>query len=184
MRSVCVFLSSASGHAPAYAEAARALGIEIARRHLRLVYGGSSVGLMRTLADAALEAGAEVIGVIPETLVQREVAHLGLSRLHVVSSMHERKAMMCDLADGFVVAPGGLGTFEEAFEVLTGRLLDFHDKPTVLLDVRGFWTPLLAFLDHAVAEGILRSSARDQVVVMPDAASALDALCCPIPLSG
>ena len=176
MRSVCVFLSSASGHDPAYEAAVRDLGAEIARRRLRLVYGGASVGLMRALADSALDAGAEVVGVIPESLVVREVAHPGLSRLHVVANMHQRKAMMAELADGFVVAPGGFGTLEEAFEILTGRQLSLHDKPVVLLDVREFWAPLVNFLDRAVAEGILRPAVREHVVVAQRATQALDLL--------
>ncbi len=176
MQSVCVFLSSSPGHDPAYECAVRELGEEIARRRLRLVYGGASVGLMRSLADAALEAGAEVIGVIPEALVQREVAHPGLSRLHVVDNMHQRKALMAELADGFVVAPGGFGTLEEAFEILTGRQLEFHAKPVVLLDVRDFWAPLVAFLDRAVAEGILRPAVREHVVVAQEPRAALERL--------
>lgn len=176
MQSVCVFLSSTPGHDPAYEAAVRDLGTEIARRGLRLVYGGASVGLMRVLADAALAAGAEVVGVIPETLVQREVAHPGLSRLHVVGNMHQRKAMMAELADGFVVAPGGFGTLEEAFEILTGRQLELHDKPVVLLDVREFWAPLVSFLDRAVAEGILRPAVRAHLVVASQPATALDVL--------
>ncbi|MEZ4364392.1 MAG: TIGR00730 family Rossman fold protein [Kofleriaceae bacterium] len=173
MRSVCVFLASSSGHDASYTEAVRALGQEIARRGMRLVYGGASVGLMRTLADAALAGGGEVVGVIPETLVEREVAHPGLTTLHVVANMHQRKALMAELADGFVVAPGGFGTLEEAFEVLTGRQLSLHDKPVVLLDVRQFWAPLIAFLDRAVDEGLLRAAVRDHVLVADSAAAAM-----------
>ncbi len=176
MQSVCVFLSSISGHDPAYAETVRALGAEIARRGLRLVYGGAQVGLMGELADAALDHGGAVVGVIPETLVQREVAHRRLTELHVVKTMHERKALMAELSDGFVVAPGGFGTLEETFEVLTGRLLELHHKPVVHVDVRGFWGPMEAFLDRAVTEGILRAVVREHFVVAPDAASALELL--------
>jgi uncharacterized protein (TIGR00730 family) len=176
MQSVCVFLSSSPGHDPAYADAVRRLGAEIARRKLRLIYGGASVGLMRVLADAALEGGGEVIGIIPENLVQREVAHEGLSKLHVVANMHQRKALMAELADGFVVAPGGFGTLEEAFEVLTGRQLELHEKPVILLDVRAFWAPLVTFLDRATAEGILRPAFRDHVLVEEDPATALERL--------
>lgn len=176
MHSVCVFLSSTAGHDPAYEAAVRELGAEIARRRWRLVYGGASVGLMRTLADAALAGGGQVEGVIPEALVQREVAHSGLSRLHVVANMHQRKAMMAELADGFVVAPGGFGTLEEAFEILTGRQLSFHDKPVVFLDVRGFWAPLVELFDRSVAEGILRPHLREHVVLAPSAVAALDEL--------
>jgi uncharacterized protein (TIGR00730 family) len=176
MKSVCVFLSSISGHDPAYAETVRALGAEIARRGLRLVYGGAQVGLMGQLAEAALANGGTVVGVIPETLVQREVAHRGLTELHVVQTMHQRKALLSELSDGFLVAPGGFGTLEEVFEVLTARQLELHSKPTVHVDVRGFWAPMAAFLDRAVAEGILRAAVREHFVVAPDATSALDLL--------
>lgn len=158
----------------------RELGAEIARRRWRLVYGGASVGLMRTLADAALAGGGDVVGVIPEALVQREVAHNGLSKLHVVANMHQRKAMMAELADGFVVAPGGFGTLEEAFEILTGRQLAFHEKPVVFLDVRGFWAPLVELFDRSVAEGILRPHLREHVVLAATAAAALDELVAPV----
>lgn len=157
----------------------RELGAEIARRRWRLVYGGASIGLMRTLADAALAGGGEVVGVIPEALVQREVAHVGLSKLHVVANMHQRKAMMAELADGFVVAPGGFGTLEEAFEILTGRQLAFHEKPVVFLDVRGFWAPLVELFDRSVAEGILRPHLREHVVLAASVAAALDELVAP-----
>jgi uncharacterized protein (TIGR00730 family) len=176
MRSVCVFLSSIIGHDPAYAETVRALGAELAKRKLRLIYGGAQVGLMGQLADAALAHGGEVIGVIPETLAQREVAHRGLTELHVVQTMHQRKALLSELADGFVVAPGGFGTLEEVFEVLTARQLELHAKPVVHIDVRGFWAPMVAFLDRAVAEGILRPAVREHFVVAPDAAAALELL--------
>jgi uncharacterized protein (TIGR00730 family) len=174
MRSVCVFLASNHGHHAAYGDAVRALGQEIARRELRLIYGGAAVGLMGALADAALQAGGEVVGIIPRTLVDREVAHPELSALHVVNTMHERKALMFELSDGFVVAPGGLGTLEEAFEVLTGRQLSLHQKPLVLLDVRQFWAPLVDFLDRAVAEGLLRPEVRAHVSVADSPADALD----------
>lgn len=176
MQSVCVFLSSISGNDPAYAETVRALGAEIARRGLRLVYGGAQVGLMGELADAALAHGGAVVGIIPETLVQREVAHRGLTELHVVQTMHQRKALMAELSDGFLVAPGGFGTLEETFEVLTGRQLELHHKPVIHVDVRGFWKLMEAFLDRAVAEGILRAVVREHFVVAPDAASALELL--------
>lgn len=176
MQSVCVFLSSFAGHEPEYGEAVQALGREIARRKLKLIYGGAHVGLMGMLADAALAEGGTVIGVMPETLVQREVAHRGLSELHVVANMHQRKALLAELADGFIVAPGGFGTLEEAFEILTGRQIEVHAKPVVHLDVRGFWDKLARFLDHAVAEGVLRPAVRELFVVAPDVTSALDLL--------
>jgi uncharacterized protein (TIGR00730 family) len=176
MQSVCVFLSSISGHDPAYAETVRALGAEIARRGLRLVYGGAQVGLMGKLAEAAMAHGGQVVGIIPETLVQREVAHHGLTELHVVQTMHQRKALMAELSDGFLVAPGGFGTLEETFEILTAKQLELHGKPVVHVDVRGFWAPMVAFLDRAVAEGILRPAVREHFVVAPDATSALELL--------
>ncbi len=181
MRSVCVYLSSFSGHEPAYASVIQELGREIARRKIKLIYGGASVGLMGMLAEAALAEGGHVIGVIPETLVAREVAHRGLSELHVVANMHQRKALLAELADGFVVAPGGFGTLEEAFEILTGRQIEVHAKPVVHLDVRGFWKPMASFLDHAVAEGMLRPAVRELFVVAPDVPSALELLINPRP---
>jgi uncharacterized protein (TIGR00730 family) len=176
MRSVCVYLSSITGHEPAYAEMVRALGTEIARRGLRLIYGGAQVGLMGELANAALAQGGHVVGVIPETLVQREVAHRGLTELHVVGNMHQRKALLAELADGFLVAPGGFGTLEEVFEILTARQLELHSKPVVHIDVRGFWDPMAAFLDRAVAEGVLRPAVREHFVVAPDPSTAIELL--------
>lgn len=175
LRRVCVFCGSSPGVRPAYLEAARALGRAIARRGLGLVYGGASVGLMGAVADAALAEGGEVIGVLPRSLREREIAHLGLSELHVVDSMHTRKAMMAERADAFVALPGGLGTLEELFEVLTWRLLGLHRKPAGVLDVEGYYAPLVAFLDHSIDEGFLR---RDhlRLEVARDADALLDAL--------
>jgi uncharacterized protein (TIGR00730 family) len=150
--SVCVFSGSSPGARPSYSETAAALGREVAARGLRLVYGGASVGLMGAVADAALAAGGEVVGVIPQHLVDREVAHDGLTELRITGSMHERKALMADLADGFVALPGGLGTLEELAEILTWSQLGLQSKPCGLLDVEGFFDPLLAFLDHTVTE--------------------------------
>jgi uncharacterized protein (TIGR00730 family) len=175
MRSVCVYLSSSAG-LPEHAAAIRELGTELARRGLTLVYGGAHRGLMGVLADAVLAAGGKAIGVIPKALVELEVAHTGLTELHVVDTMHERKAMMFTLADAFVVAPGGLGTLEEAFEQLTGIQLAYHDKPIVFLDVNEFWTPLGAFLDHAVAAQVLSARVRPLFRTAPTPAAALDAL--------
>lgn len=169
------FLSS-SGGLPAYAAAARELGAELARRGHTLVYGGAHRGLMGVLADAALEAGGRVVGVIPRALVELEVAHVGLTELHVVDTMHQRKAMMHELADAFVVAPGGLGTLEEAFETLTGLQLGYHRKPIVFLDVDGFWAPLEAFLDHAVAAAVLRPRDRAAFRIASSVPAALDLL--------
>lgn len=175
MRSVTCFLSSSSGR-PVHVAAIRELGGELARRGITLVYGGAHRGLMGVLADAALAAGGRVIGVIPKALVELEIAHVGLSELHVVDTMHQRKAMMYELAEAFVVAPGGLGTLEEAFETLTGIQLGYHRKPIVFLDVDGFWSPLEAFFDHAVDAGVLRSKDRAAFRTASSAAAALDLL--------
>jgi len=168
LRRLCVFCGSASGVRPEYETSARALGSALAGRGIGVVYGGASVGLMGVVADAALAAGGEVIGVIPRALVDREVAHAGLSELHVVGSMHERKALMADVADAFVALPGGMGTLEELFEVFTWRQLGLHAKPIALLDVLGYWAGLTAFLDHAEAEGFLRAVSRRTLAIEGD----------------
>ena len=165
MKSVCVFCGSRTGDDPAYEEAARALGETLARAGIELVYGGGHVGLMGVVADAALAAGGEVTGVIPEALVEREIGHTGLTELHVVGSMHERKAMMADLAEGFVALPGGTGTLEEFFEVLTWAQLGEHAKPCGLLNVAGYYEPLLAVFDHMVERGFLATHHRAMVLV-------------------
>ena len=175
VRSVCVYLSSSNGR-PADVAAITELSREIVGRGLTLVYGGAHRGLMGVLADAALAAGGKVIGVIPRALVDFEVAHTGLTEQHVVETMHQRKAMMFTLADAFVVAPGGFGTLEEAFEMLTGLQLNYHAKPIVFLDVDGFWPPLEAFLDHAVRAGVLLPDVRALFRTAPSAAAALDAV--------
>jgi len=175
VRNVTVYLSSSAGR-PVDVEAIEALGRELARRELTLVYGGAHRGLMGVLADATLAAGGQVIGIIPQALVDLEVAHTGLTELHVVATMHQRKAMMFELADAFVVAPGGFGTLEEALEVLTGIQLGYHHKPIVFLDVDGFWPPFAAFLDHAVHAGVLRSEVRRLFRTASSAAAALDLL--------
>lgn len=154
-RALAVFCGSRAGHRPEYAAAARALGTLLAARGIELVYGGGSVGMMGILARATLEAGGAVTGVIPDSLIQREVGQGGLTRLHVVDSMHERKAMMAELSDGFVALPGGYGTLEEYFEVLTWAQLRFHAKPVGLLDVAGFFQPMVALFDHMVTEGFV-----------------------------
>ena len=156
MKRICVFSGSAKGAHPDYAEAARELAAELGPRRLGLVYGGGSVGLMGVLADAALAGGVPVIGVIPGPLAAAELAHTGLTELRVVGSMHERKALMASLADGFVALPGGLGTLEETLEVLTWAQLGIHAKPVGLLNVRGYWDGLLRMLHHAVGEGFVR----------------------------
>lgn len=174
LRRVCVFCGSSSGARPEYAGAARGLGRLLAARGIGVVYGGASVGTMGALADAALEAGGSVEGVIPRVLVDREVAHRGLSELHVVGSMHERKARMAELADAFVTLPGGVGTMEEFFEVWTWGMLGIHGKPFGLLDVAGYFRPLTALLDHMVTEGFLPERHRGRVLVDTDAATLLD----------
>ena len=155
LHSICVFCGSQAGGRPAYAEGARQLGALLAREGIRIVYGGSSLGLMGALANAALEQGGKVTGIIPTGLVQREVANHAVSDLIVVGSMHERKTQMSELADGFIALPGGLGTLEEFFEILTWAQLGIHDKPCGLLNLDGYFTPLVDFLDAAVREGFL-----------------------------
>jgi uncharacterized protein (TIGR00730 family) len=160
MKAVCVYCGSNAGGKPAYAERAAALGKRIADEGLALVYGGGNVGLMGIAADAALAAGGEVIGVIPEQLVGWEVAHRGVTRLEVVANMHERKARMFDLSDAFIAMPGGFGTLDEMFEMLTWRQLGLGDKPCAFLDVEGFYVPLLAMLDRMVEERFLHADQR------------------------
>ncbi len=175
MNRLCVFCGSSPGVDPAYRSAAEHLGRTLARRGIGIVYGGGSVGLMGALADAALAAGGEVVGVIPRALQLREVGHAGLSELHVVASMHERKARMAELAGAFVALPGGMGTLEELAEILTWAQLGLHEKPCGLLDVGGYWRPLVAFFDHAVAEGFVRPEDRRLVLVAGGVDELLDA---------
>jgi uncharacterized protein (TIGR00730 family) len=160
MRAVCVYCGSNAGARPVYAERAAILGTRLAREGLALVYGGGNVGLMGIVADAALAAGGEVVGVIPEQLVRWEVAHAGLSRLEIVGNMHERKARMFDLSDAFVALPGGFGTLDEMFEMLTWRQLGLGDKPCAFLDVEGYFSPLAQMLDHMVDERFLHPDQR------------------------
>jgi len=164
MQRVCVFCGSRTGGRTSYAESARAMGAALARRGLALVYGGGSVGLMGAMADAALAAGGEVIGVIPGALDAREVGHHGITRLEVVPSMHARKARMAELADAFVALPGGIGTLEELAEILTWAALGMHAKPVGLLDVDGYFDRLVGFLDHAEAEGFMGPEQRSFLV--------------------
>lgn len=161
LRSVCVYAGSQAGVRPAYAQAAADLGRRLAGRGVRIVYGGGAVGLMGVLADAALAAGGDVVGVIPYALLQREVGHRGLTALHVVDSMHERKRVMAQLSDAFVALPGGIGTLEELVEAMTWTQLGIHDKPCALLDVDAYYGPLVAYLDHAEREGFLPRRTRD-----------------------
>jgi hypothetical protein len=165
LRRICVFCGSNRGSNPAYAAAAANVGSALAARGIGLVYGGGHVGLMGILADAALQAGGHVTGVIPEALMAREVGHRGLPDLRIVQTMHERKALMAELADAFIALPGGLGTFEEFFEILTWAQLGLHTKPCAVLNVNGFFDPLLRLLDHAVQERFIRESYRSIVLL-------------------
>lgn len=176
MRSIAVFCGSAAGVRPSYAAAARAFAGALADRGMSLVYGGGSVGLMGILADAALARGVAVDGVIPRHLNDLEIGHRGLTRLHVVDSMHERKALMADLCDGFVALPGGIGTMEELFEVYTWGQLGLHPKPVALLDVDGYYAPLVRFLDHTVTEGFLRGEHRKFLLDGTGPGALLDAM--------
>ena len=176
MKRVCVFCGSRDGTRSQYAAAAGGMGEALARRGIGLVYGGGGIGLMGVLADAALSAGGDVIGVIPESLMAREVAHRGLGDLRVVASMHERKALMAELSDAFVALPGGFGTLEEFCEALTWAQLGIHRKPCGLLNVEGFFDPLLSFFDHAVRERFVSPDHRSLVVVEEDPGRLLDAL--------
>jgi len=181
LRCVAVYCGSNPGARPAYADAARRLGILLGTRGLGLVYGGGNVGLMGVLADAALGAGARVVGVIPEALVARELAHGGVSELRVVGSMHERKALMAELADAFIALPGGLGTLDELFEVWTWAQLGLHARPIGLLDVEGFFESLVSHLDRAVAEGFVRPEHRAMVVIEREPERLLDRFAAYVP---
>jgi uncharacterized protein (TIGR00730 family) len=174
MKRVCVYCGSSAGRLPRYREAARALGHEIAARGLGLVYGGAGIGVMGAVADAVLDRGGEVIGVIPHNLATKEVAHAGLSELLVVASMHERKARMEGLSDGFIALPGGWGTFEEIFEMLTWAQLGMHQKPCGLLNVAGYYDHLFTFLEHAVAENFVRTEHQPMMIMEQDPVSLLD----------
>ncbi len=174
MKRVCVFCGSSSGRNGRYAEVARQVGRALARRGVGLVYGGSAIGLMGEVANAALQAGGEVIGVIPRALQLREIAHQGITELEVVGSMHARKARMAELSEGFIALPGGMGTLEELSEVLTWAQLGLHARPCGLLDVDGYYQPLIAFLDHAVAEGFVRPEHRRILHVATDPDALLD----------
>jgi uncharacterized protein (TIGR00730 family) len=163
--SLCVYCGSRTGSEPAYCEAATAIGTLIGRMGWQLVYGGGRAGLMGLVADAALAAGARVVGVIPATLMERELGHTGLSELHVVDTMHERKHMMAERSDAFVALPGGIGTFEELFEVWTWRQLGYHDKPVGLLNVDGYYDTLIAFLAQTQARGFVSAAQRELLTV-------------------
>jgi uncharacterized protein (TIGR00730 family) len=176
LRRVCVFCGSSTGVPPEYRAAAQALGREMASRRIDLVFGGGCVGLMGVIADAVLDAGGHAIGVIPHALVARELAHRGIPDLRVVGSMHERKAMMADLADAFIAMPGGFGTFEEFWEVVTWTQLGLHQKRCGLLNVLGFYDPLLALVDRAVSDGLIKPSNRRIITSQSDPGLLLDRL--------
>lgn len=168
MKRICVFCGSSIGANPEFEHAAREMGRVLVSRGIGLVYGGGNVGLMGVIADTVLDAGGEVIGVIPAALADREVAHTGLTDLRIVDSMHTRKAMMADLSDAFIAMPGGVGTFEEFFEVVTWTQLGLHRKPCGLLNVAQFYTPLVAFIDRTVSDGFIRPAHRAAIVVDSD----------------
>ncbi len=176
VKRVLVFCGSSEGRLPDYSEATGELGRLLAGRGLELVYGGASVGLMGVLANAALDAGGTVIGVITGRLVEHEIAHTGLTKLHVVGTMHERKALMAELSDGVIAVPGGTGTLDELFELFTWSQLGLHHKPLGLFDIAGYWRPLLAFLEHAVTEGFVRAEHLDELVVDGSAPALVDRL--------
>lgn len=184
MQSICVFCGASPGHKPVYREAAEAFGAELARRDLELVWGGGNVGLMGVVADATHAAGGRSYGVIPGFMAERELAHPQATELVVVDSMHTRKAAMAERADGFVALPGGLGTLDELFEILTWAQLHIHHKPIGLLDTQGFYTPLLAMLRHLVAEGFLRQPHLDALYVADTPAALLDAMAAHQPVHG
>ena len=176
MKRICVYCGSNHGANPAFTAAAKELGALLAAEGIGLVYGAGNVGLMGEVADAVLSAGGEVIGAMPGVLKDKEVTHLGLTELEVVDTMHDRKQFMADRADGFIALPGGIGTFEELFEIWTWGYLGLHDKPMGLLDTDGFYAPLLAFLDSTVSHGFLAQATRDMLLDAPTPCQLLDAL--------
>jgi uncharacterized protein (TIGR00730 family) len=175
VRRICVYCGSNPGRGDVYIDAARSLARLVVERGIGIVYGGAGIGLMGALADAALDAGGEVIGVIPKAIAGKELAHTGLTQLYVVQSMHERKTMMAELSDGFIALPGGLGTLEECFEMLTWGQLGIHNKPCGLLNIDGYFSTLLKFLDEAVEQRFLSAANRAMVLVADDGAALLDA---------
>ena len=173
INAICLFCGSSPGVDPAFKLAAATLGTTLARNNIRLIYGGGHVGLMGVAADACLAAGGEVVGVIPKKLMEKEVGHTGLTQMHVVGTMHERKALMTDLCDGFIALPGGYGTLDELFEALTWQQLAYHSLPVGMLNVSGFFDHLVKFLDHARDERLLRDAHHDSLIVDTDVANLL-----------
>jgi len=174
MKNICVYCGSSPGRLEIYADGARALARALVAKDLGLVYGGASIGLMGLIADTVLQLGGRVVGVIPEALARKEVAHHGLTELHITQSMHERKTRMAELSDGFIAMPGGIGTFEEIFEIWTWAQLGIHDKPCGLLNVAGYFDALTTFLDHATQEQFLKPQHRSVLVVEQDPVALLD----------
>lgn len=176
MKRLAVYCGSSIGADPAFADAARAIGVEMAARGIGLVYGGGRLGLMGIVADSVLAAGGEAYGVIPQALIDLEVAHTGLTELHIVTNMHERKARMTELTDAFVALPGGIGTLDELFEAWSWNALGYHAKPFALLNVNGFWDGMIAFLDTAAASGFMSPARRAQLLVASEIDEAIDML--------
>jgi uncharacterized protein (TIGR00730 family) len=174
MKNICVFCGSSTGSNPEYIAQARRFADELLTRKYRLVYGGARIGLMGEIADTVLDGGGEAVGVMPRGLVDREVAHGGLTELRIVETMHERKAVMADLADGYVALPGGCGTIDELFETLTWAQLQIHEKPTGLLNIQNYYSGLLAYVDHAVEEGFIRDCHRKMLLVDTNPSSLFD----------
>ncbi len=176
LKSIAVFCGSSSGKDPLYMEVARELGKKLAEEKIQLIYGGAQVGCMGAVADAVIEHGGKAIGVIPKKLMRVEIAHGNLTELHVVETMHERKAMMADLADGFIAMPGGSGTLEEYFEVLTWAQIGYHQKPCSLLNVNNYYTPLLSLFDHMIEQGFVKEEYRKLMIMEEDPSLLLDRL--------
>lgn len=176
LNAICIFCASANGADPAFLTAAKQTGQLLAEKNIALIYGGAKVGLMGAVADSAMQNGGRVLGVIPHVLVDLEVAHNGCTELHVVETMHQRKALMGEKADAFLILPGGFGTLEEMFEVLTWQVLKLHTKPVCLLNTNGFYNTLLAFLDHCVAQGVLKQKNRDIILVADTVEQAIEML--------
>lgn len=173
IKSLCIYCGSSPGSSPLYAQAARSLAQQMVDDNIALVYGGGNVGLMGVIADEVIRLGGVATGVIPMALMEKELGHTGLTKLHIVKDMHERKAMMAELSDGFIAMPGGIGTLEELFEVFTWAQLGFHQKPIGLLNVTGFYDGLIAFIQHMVSQRFLKAEQADMLINAPDGAALL-----------